>query len=159
MHIWRAWDISPIFLLSHLNWLWFSIGPTFKYDNNRFHYLEGKDKKAMSQSVQCNIYPCILKSYVDESEPSLPPKLSTLSPRAALINSCPKPTLFTLLIWDIGQMLTANKICWLLWSLGGGDDKDYHFVNTLVCFSMKRRGSSLLKVTYLWSVLPIFQDH
>lgn len=63
MYIGRAWDISTVFLLSNLTLV---LHRPYIYSNmiiKGFHYLEGKDKKAMSQNVQCNFDPCTLKSY------------------------------------------------------------------------------------------------
>lgn len=153
MYRWRAWDISTVFLLSNLTLV---LHRPYIYSNmtiKGFHYLEGKDKKAMSQNAPYNFDPCTLNIYR-----WMDPLCFLSPPHSAqgvlLINSCPKPTLFTLLTWYTGQILIANKICWFLWSLVIG-------IITLlipVCFPWKsqgNRGSYLLKVTYLWSGLPV----
>lgn len=76
-----------------------------------------REKKAMSQNVQYS-----KKLYMGVApSASCPPSHSAQG--MFLITKYRKPTLFTRLILDIGQIFIANKIRWLLRSLGR-EDKD-----------------------------------
>lgn len=95
--------------------------------------MEGKESSVTECAMSYLSHELHIKAK-NASEPPLPPILSPLGPRGAVLpsNSCPKLTLFTL-ISDTGQIRTA-KIRQLSGSLGR-DSKDYLLANTLVCFA------------------------